>query len=342
MSAIRHTATADRARRALLRLTAMRKPPSPLTPPAVDAGSHGRQVIQAGSSSFAAAARLFDPGTRRSTVMLYAWCRHCDDVIDGQQLGHGQREGRRDHSLQRLQELETLTRRACAGRRSGILAFDGLAEVVRQHGIPPALPLEHLAGFRMDVEGSRYETLADTLLYCYRVAGVVGLMMARVMGARDAAVLDRACDLGLAFQLTNIARDIVEDAAIGRIYVPLQWLHTAGVAADEVCDPRHRQALAGVAARLLAAADPYYASARAGLAALPVRSAWSVATARDVYREIGRKVHARGPQAWDTRARTSSAEKAWFVARGMAVALAMRALPAAPRPATLWQRPQRA
>ena len=339
MSAIRHTATADRARRALLRLTATRTPPSPAP---ADAGSHGKQVIQAGSSSFAAAAKLFDPDTRRSTVMLYAWCRHCDDVIDGQQLGHGQREGSRDGSLQRLAELEALTRRACAGQRCGILAFDGLAEVVRQHDIPPALPLEHLAGFRMDVEGVRYETLSDTLHYCYRVAGVVGLMMARVMGARDPAVLDRACDLGLAFQLTNIARDIVEDAAIGRVYVPLQWLHTAGIPADELCEPRHRQALAGVASRLLAAADPYYASARAGLAALPVRSAWSVATARDVYREIGRKVHARGAQAWDMRARTSGAEKAWFVARGMAVALATKALPAPPRSEGLWQRPKRA
>jgi phytoene synthase len=333
VSAVRHTTAAARARRALLRLTAV------VAGSEADAARHGSQVIQAGSSSFAAAARLFDAHTRRSTVMLYAWCRHCDDVIDGQHLGHGQREGSRADSLRCLDELEALTRLACAGQPCGHVVFDGLAEVVRRHGIPSALLLEHLDGFRMDVENRRYQTLADTLLYCYRVAGVVGLMMARVMGARDPAVLDRACDLGLAFQLTNIARDIVEDAAIGRIYVPLQWLHAAGIEPQELADPRHRAALAGVAARIVAAADPYYASARAGIAALPVRSAWSVATARGVYREIGRKVYLRGAQAWDTRARTSGAEKAWFVARGMAVALAARALPAPSRAEELWQRP---
>ncbi|WP_232539995.1 phytoene/squalene synthase family protein [Azohydromonas aeria] len=306
-----------------------------------DAARHGGQVIQAGSSSFAAAAKLFDEATRHSTVKLYAWCRHCDDVIDGQQLGHGQLQGRRDAGLQRLAELEALTQRACDGRPCGNVVFDGLAEVVQRHEIPVWLPLEHLRGFAMDVEGVRYETLADTLLYCYRVAGVVGLMMARVMGARDAAVLDRACDLGLAFQLTNIARDIVEDAAIGRIYVPLQWLRTEGIEPEAVAEPRHRAALARVAARLVASADPYYASARQGLAALPVRSAWSVATARGVYREIGRKVYRRGEHAWDARARTSGAEKAWHVARGMALALAARALPEAPRAPGLWQRPDR-
>jgi phytoene synthase len=337
MSVIRHGAAAVRARRALLRLTAAMAGADTRA----DAGRHGSQVIQAGSSSFAAAAKLFDADTRRSTVMLYAWCRHCDDVIDGQHLGHGQRPGSRAESLRCLEELQALTHRACAGQPCCHVVFDGLAEVVRRHGIPPALLLEHLAGFRMDVEGCRYETLDDTLLYCYRVAGVVGLMMARVMGAADPAVLDRACDLGLAFQLTNIARDIVEDAAMGRVYVPQQWLRTAGIPAGEVADPRHRAALAGVAARVVAAADPYYASALAGLAALPVRSAWSVATARGVYREIGRKVRHRGAQAWDTRARTSGAEKAWFVARGMAVALAARALPAPPRGEGLWQRPQR-
>ncbi|NML16854.1 phytoene/squalene synthase family protein [Azohydromonas caseinilytica] len=335
MSALRNEALSS------LRALRLRRALSGATADA-DAARHGRQAIQAGSSSFAAAAKLFDPATRRSTVMLYAWCRHCDDVIDGQQLGHGQREGDRSHSLQRLAELEELTHRACAGRSCGQVAFDGLAEVVRRHGIPPMLPLEHLRGFRMDVQGEHYETLSDTLLYCYRVAGVVGLMMARVMGTRDAATLDRACDLGLAFQLTNIARDIVEDAAIGRIYVPLQWLHTAGIPPEEVGEPRHRAALAGVAARVVAAADPYYASALLGLGALPVRSAWSVATARGVYREIGRKVRQRGAQAWDARARTSGAEKAWFVARGMAVALAARALPARPRAEGLWQRPWRA
>jgi phytoene synthase len=304
-----------------------------------DALAHGSQTIAAGSSSFASAARLFDEATRQSTVMLYAWCRHCDDVIDGQSLGHGQREGSRAGNLQRLVQLEEETRLACDGLPTDNPVFAGLGEVVRRHKLPVSLLMEHLNGFRMDVVETRYDTISDTLLYCYRVAGVVGLLMARVMGTRDATALDRACDLGMAFQLTNIARDIVEDAEIGRIYTPGEWLEDAGIPRDELAQPWHRSALAQVAAQLVETADPYYESALSGLGALPLRSAWSVATARDVYRAIGRKVKERGEQAWDARVATSTLDKLWFVARGAAVALAMRTLPPDPRSNSLWQRP---
>jgi 15-cis-phytoene synthase len=304
--------------------------------------AHGAQVIKAGSSSFAAAARLFDEPTRESTVMLYAWCRHCDDMVDGQQLGHGQQEGTQAGNRERLAELERATVRTCAGEPIDDPVFAGLAEVVRRHRLPVDLLLEHLAGFRMDVDGAHYETLADTLLYCYRVAGTVGLMMARVFGTRDPETLDRACDLGIAFQLSNIARDVIEDAAVGRIYLPAQWLAEAGIPRDRLADAGHRDALAAVAARLVAAADPYYASAISGIGALPFRSAWSVATARDVYRAIGRKVERRGSHAWDERASTSSFDKLWFTARGAAVAVAAKARVSERRAENLWQRPQRA
>lgn len=312
------------------------------SPPHLDAAAHGQDAIRAGSSSFASAARLFDEHTRQSTVMLYAWCRHCDDVIDGQVLGHGQQQGDRGDEAEgnaRIASLEADTRRACAGEHLGHPVFDGFAEVMRRHEVPLELPLEHLRGFAMDVDGVRYRSLSDLLLYCYRVAGVVGLMMARVMGTRDARTLDRACDLGIAFQLTNIARDIVEDAQIGRVYVPLDWLDAAGVPHDEVADPRHREVLAMLATRLVDAAEPYYASAREGIAHLPLRSAWSVATARDVYRAIGHEVKRRGSHAWDARVSTTTLDKLWFVARGAAVALAARTLPEGSRDERLWQRP---
>src|SRR5690606_36240775 len=255
--------------------------------------------INVGSKSFAAAARLFDERTRQGAVMLYAWCRHCDDVIDGQVLGQGQLEGDRSSGEERLAILLELTERAYAGELMQDPAFAAFQQVVQRHRIPREYPLEHLAGFRMDVQGYQYQTLDDTLLYCYRVAGVVGLMMARVMGAEAEATLDRACDLGLAFQLTNIARDIVEDAQIGRVYLPADWLVEAGIPADEVGLPRHRAALARLAARLVDLAEPYYQSASQGLRDLPLRSAWSIATAHGVYRQIGIEVKARGAAAWD-------------------------------------------
>jgi phytoene synthase len=156
---------------------------------------------------------------------------------------------------------------------------------------------------------------------------------------REDAVLDRACDLGLAFQLTNIARDIVEDAGVGRCYLPAEWLQEAGLPLEELALPRHRAALASVAARLVDYAEPYYDSANAGIAALPLRSAWAIATARNVYRQIGIKVKARGAHAWDERVGTSKATKLWLLARGALTALGSRAATLGPRPAQLWRRP---
>ena len=301
---------------------------------------HATQAINVGSKSFAAAARLFDERTRQSAVMLYAWCRHCDDVVDGQVLGHGQVAGDRSTGEARLAELVDLTERAYAGEPMSDPAFAAFQQVVQRHRIPKAHPLEHLAGFRMDVQDYRYRTLDDMLLYCYRVAGVVGLMMARVMGATAEATLDRACDLGLAFQLTNIARDIVEDAEIGRVYLPAEWLQQAGIPADEVSLPQHREALATLAARLVDLAEPYYQSAAQGLRDLPLRSAWSIATAHGVYRQIGVEVKARGANAWDSRVSTSKAQKLQFLLGGAVLALASRGMQVRPRPDGLWARPR--
>jgi phytoene synthase len=299
---------------------------------------HATRTIQVGSKSFAAAARLFAPGTRRSVLMLYAWCRHCDDVVDGQELGFAAAPARHDARYE-LAELVEQTRRAYAGEPMRDPAFAAFQEVALRHAMPQRFAFDHLAGFAMDVEEARYETIEDTLRYCYHVAGVVGLMMAAIMGVKDEAVLDRACDLGLAFQLTNIARDIVEDARNGRCYLPAAWLREAGIPPAELALPRHRPALARVAARLVDYAEPYYDSASAGIRALPLRSAWAIATARNVYRQIGIEVKRRGPHAWDERCGTSKAEKLWLLGKGGMTALSSRLTTAPPRPAALWQRP---
>jgi phytoene synthase len=313
---------------------------------------HAAHTIAVGSKSFAAAAKLFDPATRRGVLMLYAWCRHCDDVVDGQELGFHAVPRAQDDAAAKLEGLREQTRRAYAGETMTDPAFAAFQEVALRHaGVPriaPRFAFDHLAGFAMDVEGARYDSIEDTLRYCYHVAGVVGLMMASIMGARDPGVpqahlLDRACDLGLAFQLTNIARDIVEDAQIGRCYLPAQWLREAGIPPDEVALPRHRAALAKVAARLVDYAEPYYESALEGIAGLPLRSAWAIASARKVYREIGVVVRRRGMHAWDERAGTSKATKLRLLAEAGMQALASRLRRlnpvTRPRPAGLWQRP---
>ncbi|MFK3709797.1 15-cis-phytoene synthase CrtB [Leclercia adecarboxylata] len=301
---------------------------------------HATDTIAVGSKSFATAAKLFDPATRRSVLMLYAWCRYCDDVIDGQELGFNVTPVDSTLPEQRLAMLKNQTLRAWEGAEMSAPAFAAFQEVALGHNIPLQLAYDHLDGFAMDVRETHYETFEDTLQYCYRVAGVVGLMMARVMGVRDEAVLDRACDLGLAFQLTNIARDIVEDARVGRCYLPAQWLAEEGIPADALESAEMRPQLAKLAYRLVAEAEPYYASARAGLAGLPLRSAWAIASAHGVYREIGIKVSAAGPRAWDRRQGTSAIEKSGLLLKGAGLALTSRFATPAPRPAGLWQRPR--
>lgn len=300
---------------------------------------HITKIMARGSKSFNNATKLFDPATRRSVLMLYAWCRHCDDVIDGQTLGFRSAQSWSEDPKQRLKGLLSQTRQAYAGLPMSHPAFAAFQRVALQHQIPPQLAFDHLKGFEMDVSDTQYTTFDDTLRYCYHVAGVVGLMMAQIMGVKEAGVLDRACDLGLAFQLTNIARDLLEDAFHKRCYMPTSWLAKEGLDRHSLTKPIHRPALARLAAQLIDTAEFYYASARAGIAMLPLRSAWAVATAHGVYRQIGIKVRDAGVCAWQARQQTSRAEKIWFVLSGAFYALSTCYTRAQSRPPDLWRRP---
>ncbi len=276
---------------------------------------HGEQTIRQGSKSFAAAARLFAPRMRADAVLLYAWCRHCDDVIDGQKLGFADGAQPSLPAEVRLERLRAETEAALRGVATDRV-FAAFGEVMHRHAVPARYPLEHLDGYAMDVADRRYETIEDTLDYCYGVAGTVGIMMAHVMGVRDEATLGRACDLGLAFQLTNIARDILDDVAAGRVYLPADWLVEAGIPPRAIAAPENRVALAGVARRLIATAKPFYESAAIGVRSLPFRAAWAVSTASRVYQAIGTEVVRRGPNAWDARVSTSRLAKLGHVAAG--------------------------
>jgi phytoene synthase len=303
--------------------------------------ARSQAAIERGSKSFAVASRLFDTRTREGALLLYAWCRHCDDQIDEQTLGFRSAPRASAPARERLAALEEQTRRALTGAPVEGPAFAALGEVVRRHSIPDRHPLDLLRGFAMDVEGRRYETLSDCCRYCYHVAGVVGVMMAFVMGTSDEDTLDRAADLGIAFQMTNIARDVIEDAEAGRVYLPGEWLREAGVPDGEISRAEHRRAVSSVVGRLLGEADRYYASAEVGLARLPFRSAWAVAAARRVYRDIGRLVLRRGPRAWDRRVSTGGGRKVvlTLAAAGDAIGALSGERERAPKPRSgLWTR----
>jgi phytoene synthase len=300
-----------------------------------------RELIQKGSKSFALAAKLLPRSIRYDAMMLYAWCRHCDDVIDDQVLGFAKEASSSDSAAERLKLLHFQTMQALNGNATEPV-FVALGRVAQKHRIPERHPLELLRGFEMDVEGRVYETLDDTLDYCYHVAGVVGVMMAMIMGVRDTATLNRASDLGLAFQLTNIARDVVEDAKGGRIYLPRQWLREAGVPDGALADPHYRQAVFQVTRRLVREADVYYRSALYGMRRLPLGAAVGIGAARRVYRDIGRVVINRGPNAWDGRAIVGKKRKAAAAVSGAAAALrahTLLRLTSAPSRDGLWTMP---
>lgn len=271
-----------------------------------------RWMISKGSKSFSLAARLFDPDTRDAAFFLYGWCRYCDDQVDD-----AGKAANRDELDRRIQALKEKTISAFSLEPQQEPVFVALQYIVHRYAIPSHYALELIEGMAMDVRGVRYRTFRELLLYCYRVAGTVGLMMSHVMGLRDEVALTHAADLGIAMQLTNIARDITEDAAMGRIYLPIGWLEEAAMAADEIAAPDNREKLAMLTRRLLREADHYYRSGDAGLWHLSFRSACAVSVARHVYSGIGNLLLRKGPRAWDQRTYVAGSRKILMVARGM-------------------------
>lgn len=302
--------------------------------------AHARESIAKGSKSFAVASRLFDPATRERAWLLYAWCRRCDDIADGQEHG-GALSDVADANAQ-IADIRARTDMALSGVATGDPAFDGLGLVTAECAIPHSLIHGLIEGFALDAAGWRPTTTDDLMRYCYHVAGSVGCMMALVMGVRpeDEIVLDRACDLGLAFQLANIARDIREDAEGGRCYIPAMWLSEAGLTEQTLLDPAGRDDLGEIGRRLAEMAADYEASARVGASALPFRCAWAVLAAAGIYGDIAREVGRRGPRAWDERIVTSKAAKLGWVVKGAADATARpdAEKARAPRSPALWSR----
>lgn len=286
-----------------------------------------RRAIRKGSKSFSAASRLFDRTTRERVWLLYAWCRACDDIADEQDHGRAIESmplGTRLDPESRLATIRTLTELAMAGQETGSEAFDALGQLMTEVAITPAMIEDVIAGFALDAADWRPRSEIDLLRYCYHVAGAVGVLMAVVMGvpsdegdqaAQD--TLDRACDLGLAFQLSNIVRDVWEDDAEGRCYLPVEWLVEADIPPGEVTKPHYRNRLVPIVAQACALAREYEASARIGAARLAFRQRWAVLAATNIYGGIGREVERLGAHAWDHRVTTSKLQKARFVAEAL-------------------------
>lgn len=251
---------------------------------------------------------LLPLGVGEPASALYAFCRLADDAVDA--------EGKRSDAVERLRERLRL---AYAGTPRADPADRALARVVARHVIPSELFDALLEGFEWDLQGRRYDTLEGLHDYAARMAGTVGAMMALLMGVRSAEGLARACDLGVAMQLSNIARDVGEDARMGRLYLPPDWMIEAGIDPEAwLARPVFSPALGGVVRRLLDAAEVLYRRVGAGVARLPLGCRPGINAARFIYAAIGHEVARRGLDSVNARARVFAARKAWLLLRSLA------------------------
>lgn len=273
-----------------------------------------RELIRGGSRTFYAASLVLPRAVSDPAIALYAFCRLADDAVDV--------DGGRLDAVHRLRErLE----RAYAGQPFPSPADRAFAAVIERFAIPKALPEALIEGLAWDVAGRRYETLGDLLDYAARVAGAVGAMMSLVMRRRDPGIVARACDLGVAMQLTNIARDVGEDACAGRLYLPRQWLREAGIDPEAwLVDPHFDGRIGDIIARVLMVADEFYHRSIGGIAALPAACRPGIHAARLIYAEIGRELERAGLDSMCRRTIVPGSRKVQLMAEAVAQSCAAR------------------
>ena len=288
---------------------------------------HCREAIRHGSLSFFAASHLLPARVRDPALALYAFCRLADDEVDLKADKTGAVLALRDR-------LELVY----AGRPRNASPDRAFAAVVEDHDMPRALPDALLEGLAWDAQERRYQTLSGVFDYSARVASAVGAMMAVLMGVRDPDALARACDLGIAMQLTNIARDIGEDALEGRLYVPLDWFEEAGLDPEQfIANPRPTKVVRSFTRRLVMEANRLYYRSEAGIGALPRSSRPGIWAARLIYSGIGKQLTRAEYDSISARARTSRSQKIGWLAQSAALSgLSL----ISPKSAVLYARPQ--
>ncbi|RDC74097.1 phytoene/squalene synthase family protein [Rhodovulum sp. 12E13] len=282
--------------------------------------------IRTGSFSFHAASRLMPARYRAPAMALYAFCRLADDSVDLQ-----------DEKTAAVLRLGERLDRAYAGRPENAPEDRAFTAMVEATGLPRALPEALLEGLAWDAMERRYATLSELRAYSARVASTVGAMMAVIMGVRDRHALARACDLGVAMQLTNIARDVGEDARAHRIYLPTEWLEDARIAeVNFLREPMPSDAVRDMVKRLLAEARRLYLRGEAGIPRLPFACRPGIFAARHIYDGIGTEVARAGYDSVSTRAHTSPAQKVGWLMLSGARAVTSAAMPC---PAVLYAAP---
>jgi 15-cis-phytoene synthase len=298
-----------------------------------EAYAHCEAVTRAQAANFFYGIRLLPGERRRAMSAAYAFARRVDDIGDGT-LERGEKLRRLAAEERALGALELSAPDAGDGNR-GDPVMVALGDAYARFSLPPGALGELIEGVRMDVEGVGYETFEELVLYCRRVAGAIGRVCLAIFGLREGAGASAAAapaladDLGVALQLTNILRDLREDAENGRVYLPQEDLRRFGMIDDEAT---RSASGASVAAQLLAALGPqsaalvHFEAERAqqwfdrGMALtrlLDRRSAACVLAMAGIYRRLLARIEARPEEAVRQRMSLPAHEKAWVAAVGM-------------------------
>ncbi len=277
-------------------------------------------VFRAKARTFWWASRLLPRTVRDDAATVYAFCRMVDDMGDEAD----------DPSYAEL-ALEALSNEVAGCTRPRPLVAE-LRAAADRLGLPMGAATELIAGVRGDLGVVRMTDDAELVRYCYRVASTVGLMMCGVLGVRCREALPHAIDLGIAMQLTNICRDVAEDAERGRVYLPAQRLRSAGIDPEEVvrgeADPER---VTHVVRSVLALADRYYRSADGGMRDIPWRFRPAILVASRTYRAIGVRLRRRRPDAPAGRTVVPWPEKLAWSATAVAASLRPAMLGITPR-----------
>ncbi|MCH2093870.1 MAG: phytoene/squalene synthase family protein [Rhodobacteraceae bacterium] len=278
---------------------------------------HCTKAIRHGSRSFHTASMVLPKRVRDPGLALYAFCRLADDAVDL----HSDKSG----AVLRLRDrLE----RIYEGRPKDAPADRAFAAVVDQFDMPRALPDALLEGLAWDALERRYETFSDLVSYSARVASAVGVMMSVLMGVRDRHALARAADLGVAMQLTNIARDVGEDAREGRLYLPLEWLTHSGIDSEAfLANPQPIPEIRAIVGRLLKEANRLYVRSEPGVRKLPMDCRFGILAARHVYAGIGTDLAAHGHDSISRRAHTGRTTKLHLMGRAFMKTVGISLMP---------------
>jgi phytoene synthase len=266
-------------------------------------------ITRKSASNLALAFILLPKEKRQGMAALYAFCREVDDVADEESAPAATRQ-------EGLNAWRDDVRLACSGGKPRFAVNQELQPVIQNKKLPFDLFDELIKGVEMDLAIDRYETLADLEQYCYRVASVVGLLSIEIFGYTDPGCRDYAIYLGKALQLTNILRDVRNDAERGRIYLPMEDCRRFGVSPDDIFAAKYSANYQKLAQHIGQAARDYYRKAREALPAADRRSMATAELMGSVYWNLFKKLEHRGFNVFDHKeTRLNKAQKILLIGR---------------------------